>query len=139
MRWAAARSRSPTPFFGLAASCDVFSVSAFGIQQDYYLTAAKVGTDKAKLIADAADGADSVALMPGSAQGETPNPDQQKPPIPFTLWADVTGGDGDDELTTGDGIDNVNGGNNNDALTTGGAADVIAGGAGDDKIDRPGS
>ena len=112
-----------------------FSVSAFGIQQDYFLDTTKVGNGTAKLIADAADGNDVISLLPGSAEGEQSNPNEQKPSIPFTLWANITGGTGDDEITTGDGVDNVNGNENNDTISTGGAADIVAGADGDDKLD----
>ncbi len=112
-----------------------FSVSAFGIQQDYFLPTAKVGTDKALLIANADDGDDAVSLLPGSAEGEQSNPNEQKPPIPFTLWANISAGTGNDEITTGDGNDIVDGDPGVDSLSTAGGVDEIRGGTGNDKID----
>jgi Ca2+-binding RTX toxin-like protein len=112
-----------------------FSVSAFGIQQDYFLPTGKVNDGTSKLIANADDGADVISLLPGSEQGEESNPDEQKPSIPFKLKAAITGGTGDDEITTGDGNDDVSGGDNNDTLATGLGVDKVAGGNNDDKID----
>ena len=112
-----------------------FSVSAFGIQQDYFLPTSKVDNGTSKLIADAEDGNDVISLLPGSEEGEQSDPNSQKPPIPFKLKAQITGGSGDDEITTGDGDDDVNGGDNNDTISTGVGVDKIAGAGGADKID----
>ncbi|HSL11509.1 MAG TPA: calcium-binding protein [Actinomycetota bacterium] len=112
-----------------------FSVTAFGIQQDYFLTTSRVGTSEAKLIANGLGGDDVVSLLPGSASGDAANPSQQKPPIPFTLWAQIDGDDGNDEISTGEGNDVVTGGNHDDSISTGGGADTINGNGGNDKID----
>ncbi len=112
-----------------------FSVTAFGIQQDYFLTTSRVGTSEAKVIASGSDGDDVVSLLPGSASGDAANPNEQKPPIPFTLWAEINGDSGNDEIGTGEGNDVVNGGHNDDAINTAGGSDTVNGGNGNDKID----
>jgi Ca2+-binding RTX toxin-like protein len=112
-----------------------FSVTAFGIQQDYFLTTSKVGTDQAFLIANADTKDDVVSLLAGSASGDQGHPDQQKPPIPFTLWADISAGTGNDEISTGEGNDTVDGDPGDDKISTGGGVDVARGGSNNDQID----
>ena len=79
-----------------------FSVSAFGIQQDYFMTTSKVGTANAVLIANADTGDDVISLLPGGDSGTKSEPGKQNPPVPFTLRADISAGTGDDDITTGD-------------------------------------
>ena len=112
-----------------------FSVTAFGIQQDYFLTTSKVGTANAVLIANADTGDDTISLLPGGNSGTSNTPNAQNPPVPFTLRADISAGDGADEITTGDGSDEVDGDPGNDRLLTNGGNDTIRGGTDNDKID----
>ncbi len=112
-----------------------FSVTAFGIQQDYFLTTAKVGTANSVLIANADTGDDTISLLPGGNSGTSNTPNAQNPPVPFTLRADISAGDGADEITTGDGNDEVDGDPGNDRLLTNGGNDTIRGGTENDKID----
>ena len=112
-----------------------FSVTAFGIQQDYFLTTSKVGTADAVLIANADTGDDIVSLLPGGKAGTSSTPGTQNPPVAFSLRADISAGDGNDEITTGDGSDEIDGDPGNDRLLANGGNDMIRGGTGDDKID----
>ncbi|MDQ3176375.1 MAG: hypothetical protein M3Q72_02360 [Actinomycetota bacterium] len=112
-----------------------FSITAYGIQEDEFLTTTAVNNGTARLVANAHDGDDTISLLPGSNSGTQSQPNQQNPPVPFKLRAELTGGNGNDELTTGDGNDDVQGDDGNDRLITGPGADKIRGGSNDDKID----
>jgi Ca2+-binding RTX toxin-like protein len=59
--------------------------------------------------------------------------DQFSAPLPFPI--NVSGGDGNDEITTGVDQDTVNGGAGNDVLVTGASNDTIRDGAGDDRVE----
>ena len=112
-----------------------FSVSAFGIQQDYFLTTSKVGTSNAVLIANADNGDDVISLLPGGNSGTKSDPGKQNPPVPFTLRADISAGTGNDEVTTGESGDTIDGDPGDDKLSAAGGNDTIRGGTENDNID----
>ncbi len=95
-----------------------FSVSAFGIYQEYSgITAVQV---------DAADGNDTIALEAGT--------DALSNTVPFMAPATITGGDGADQIRSGGGADNLSGDSGNDKINGGGGGDTLNGGADDDVL-----
>src|SRR6266498_861740 len=115
-----------------------FTVAAFGVTQDYFLTTSKVGTANAVLIANADDGDDVISLLAGGDSGTKSEPGKQNPPVPFTLRADISAGADNDEITTGEGNDEVDGDAGNDKISTAGGNDTIHGGGGNDTLSADG-
>jgi len=112
-----------------------FSITAYGIQEDEFLSTAQVNNGEARLFADSAAGDDTISLLPGAVGGTQSAPNQQNPPVPFRLNAVIRAGADLDEITTGDGNDDVEGGSGDDRLITGIRADRIRGDEGNDNID----
>ena len=102
-----------------------FSVSAFGIYQEYdvpapvgYVIADGDNPNKTEI------GDDVVSLEPGA--------DANNQPITFTVSAIITGGLGADQIRTGYGNDLISGSDGNDKINGSGGSDTIYGNAGDD-------
>jgi Ca2+-binding RTX toxin-like protein len=111
-----------------------FSIDAFGIHEEETIP------NSGKIIANGSDGDDSITLLPGASSAPTEN-GVPTASIPFTFPAEISGGDGADEIGTGGGNDKVWGDNKNgtgtgpDQITTGAGVDEAHGGGDADGID----
>ena len=113
------------------------SVSAFGAYQEF--------SNVSSIVADAGDGEDSIAFLPGATTSVNPTTGAQAEAQgqPFTIPVSVRGGIGPDAITTGDGNDTVYGDDNdgdesndgNDIIVAGGGDDLVNGEGGADQID----
>lgn len=105
------------------------SVEAFGLEHFFTIDAG------GKVFGDAGGGADVIRLDPGEEFLTAADGSQQLRTIPFTVPAELTGGNGNDEIVTGEGDDIVDGGNDADVIQTYGGDDIVDGGSARDRID----
>ena len=103
-----------------------FTISAFGIVEDEYLTTSSLGT--AQVQASSAGGDDNLSFLPGGKGGQSASDTNSV--VAFQPKVVVDAGADNDEVTTGDGNDDVTGGTGNDKIATGKGADKVRGGDG---------
>jgi len=122
-----------------------FSISAFGIVEDEFLSTAAVDAGTATVITGGITsgpgsgspvdvGDDTYSFLgggKGGAGGTSPPSEATDFKAALIVWA----GDGNDTITTGDGNDVVRGGPGNDSISTGKGVDDVRGGQDDDTID----
>ena len=114
----------------LKADGTLFSVSGFGIQQFYTTT---VG---ALIGPNAAGGDDEISLLGGVDDStRTLTATTTSTTTDFTAKAIITGGEGNDQIRTGEGDDAIYGGGGNDNINASGGDDTVYGEGGDDAID----
>jgi Ca2+-binding RTX toxin-like protein len=80
-----------------------------------------------RIFADAGTGNDSISLLSGSDKREA----TRNKEVPFTLDAELYGGDGNDQLDTGAGNDYIDGGLGNDTINARSGDDIVFGGSAD--------
>ena len=107
----------------LNAAASAVSVAAFGVYQEY----ATGGGAIVQILANAADGNDSLSFEPGA--------DPSGAAVAFTIPVIIEGGSGNDQIKAGDAADTINGGEGNDKISGGGGDDTLHGNAGNDSLD----
>ncbi|MEO6651208.1 MAG: hypothetical protein ABIP17_00950 [Ilumatobacteraceae bacterium] len=115
-----------------------FSVSAFGVYQTYG-KGGEFYSDVAinAVSANAADGDDTLSMLPGADQQLAPTDKTGAPvdsSIPFSNNVTLSGGPGNDVIQSGAGTDTLNGNDGNDRLQGGSGSDHLYGGADADTL-----